>query len=249
QTEGRTLLYDTGARFSAHFDAGSAVVVPTLEKLGIKQVDSILVSHQDLDHRGGFPAIVESIPVSRVVTNEPTALSGEVDVCRAGDQWRWGETQFSILAPRVSDSGARSSNNRSCVLRIDRGDTAVLLPGDIEAWAESALLADGLQAADVLLAPHHGSKTSSTPKFVDAVAPEHVVFATGYRNRFGFPHRDVVQRYRELGAQLWQTDRDGAVVFEWSDRDSEWRAYSFRNTERRFWHHKASASAFTLEAE
>jgi competence protein ComEC len=136
--------------------------------------------------------------------------------CFAGQDWEWDGVRFEMLHPsRASYGQVRiRDNDRSCVLRIIARSGAVLLPGDIQRNAEERLLLaqrDALRA-DVLVAPHHGSKTSSTPEFVRTVGPQSVIFPVGYRNRFGHPHEEAAGRYRDLGSRIYRTDRDGALM-------------------------------------
>ena len=248
-TAEHTLIYDTGHRFSASFDAGAAVVVPALQSLGVTAVDMLVVSHTDLDHRGGLESLLDVVPVRQILTSDPARIGHNAKQCERGNRWRWSDVEFEILSPAAADE-FDDVNNRSCVLRISSGQGSVLLPGDIEAEAERALLNSGQDlSTDLLIAPHHGSATSSTPAFIDRLAPNHVVYAVGYRNRFGFPNAGVAQRYRERGVTQWRTDRDGAVVFKWITGERRWRAYSYRNRAKRFWHHKADRLAFTAVTE
>ena len=143
-----------------------------------------------------------------------------MEICNAGAEWRWGEVLFEILSPtsEVDSVTAREGNNSSCVLRIRWRDIQLLLPGDIESATEYQLLdsgrLEGLQL-DLLVAPHHGSKTSSTAKFVQQLAPKHVVFSAGYQHQFGHPHSSVTKRYSAVGSRVWNTAEQGAITFEW----------------------------------
>ena len=231
----RVLVFDTGSRFSARFNAGQAALVPTLREHGIDRVDTLIISHADLDHRGGSQALIDAFPVDNILTSAPQSLGFSAQPCRRGTSWQWGRVNFELLSPADND-GLRSRNNRSCVLRLSSGRAAVLLPGDIEALAESVLLDAGVPlAADILVAPHHGSATSSSATFVRAVDPEHVVYPVGYRNRFRFPSKVVSQRYQALGVSEWSTDRHGAVMFHWSAAEQRWTVETYRQKNRRFW--------------
>ena len=235
QTRHHVLVFDTGPRYPSGFDTGDAVVVPFLREQGLRQVDLMLVSHSGNDHAGGARSVLAQIPVKRVMSSVDT-LAGRRDTepCRRGDAWRWDGVDFRILHPPAG-SHSGEHNDHSCVLRVDAGDDSLLLSADLEAAAERQLLAAGEPlAADILVAPHHGSKTSSTPGFVAAVAPEHVLFAVGYRNRYGFPHPGVVERYRAAGAMLLRNDQNGALstVLGRSERRFE----GYRSAKRRLWH-------------
>ncbi|MEM7208436.1 MAG: DNA internalization-related competence protein ComEC/Rec2 [Pseudomonadota bacterium] len=249
RTRNHNLLYDTGGRFSDSFNAGSAVIVPTLRQLGIRKLDAVIISHGDLDHRGGFNDLVENVDIERLLSGNPLMLPRPAKPCFQGQTWNWDGVLFEILHPSAGKPSS-NRNDRSCVLRVSFGERAVLLPGDIEHTSESRLLRSHQNvSADILLAPHHGSASSSTPAFIAAVEPDHVVFPVGYRNRFGFPKQDVVNRYSQTDAALWRSDHHGAVVFELLDDHTDWRAYSFRNDQLRFWHHQAGNPAFTAIAE
>ena len=230
RTRHHALVYDTGARFSERFDAGRAVLVPYLRQAGIRRVDLLVVSHGDNDHIGGAASLVAALPVARVLSSVPRRLPG-ARTCRAGQAWRWDGVDFRILSPPPGRAGA--GNDASCVLRVAAPGASLLLPGDIEAAAEARLLAAG-PAARVLVAPHHGSRTSSTAAFVGAVAPEVVLFPAGRRNPYGHPHPAVVARYRAAGARLYQSGCHGALELRFRDGRPELRAHRLRRP--RPWH-------------
>lgn len=221
----RTLVYDSGPRFSEAFNAGSGIVLPYLRSRGIEAVDLLVISHGHADHAGGASDLRAGIRVAEVVGGRDTLdAHGEASACHRGQQWRWGEVELTILSPPPpEESGAiyRSSNNGSCVLLVRFGAAAVLLPGDIEREVEYRLagqpLADGIGEAgiDVVIAPHHGSKTSSTTAFIRWIKPRHVVFSAGFGHHFGHPHAQVVGRYQEAGSTLWNTADSGALIFRW----------------------------------
>lgn len=227
RTASHSLLVDAGPAFEEGFDAGRSVVVPALLARGITRLDALLLSHEDNDHAGGVAAVRELMPVARLIG----VRDGEA--CRDGMHWRWDGIDFRILHPG-SDSG--SSNNRSCVLKID-GPFRILLPGDIEAAAERRLLSthrDDL-AADVLLSPHHGSRTSSTPAFVTAVDAEIVIHSAAWRSRFGHPRPEVVDRYEAGGARQYGTAIVGALSLA-QDASGTWRVSAERRDHARWWH-------------
>jgi competence protein ComEC len=187
--------------------------VPALRGAGIGRLDLLVLSHEDSDHIGGALSVLEAMEVEALASSLGVGhpLRGMVAApraCGAGESWTWDGVRFEFLN---AVHHARR-NDRSCVLRIATKDAAVLLTGDIERAGENALLSSGLKS-DVLLVPHHGSRTSSTPQFVAAVAPRWAVIAAGYRNRFGHPHGEVLERYRAARAEVLRTDRDGAVSF------------------------------------
>ena len=220
RTAGRTLVYDTGASFGPDADSGARVVAPHLRGEGVGTVDLLVVSHDDDDHAGGARSLLSAVPVAALLSSldedHPARASGVAHRrCARGQRWRWDGVEFEVLGPEASAYGdpRRDANARSCVLRIAAPGGAVLLPGDIGRRDEAELLRarPGALAADVLVAPHHGSGTSSSPAFVAAVRPRVVVFTAGYRNPFGHPRADVAERYAAAGATLFRSDRDGAV--------------------------------------
>ena len=216
RTREHTLIYDPGPLYSAESDAGQRVVVPYLRSLGIDTVDILMVTHLDSDHAGGTGSVKSALAVAEVVSSLGDAGT---EPCRNGQNWSWNGVRLTVLHPERQDyTEKRKSNNLSCVLRIDAGGRRMLLTSDIEARDEAALLQRDAAAlkADVLLVPHHGSRTSSTPEFIAAVGASDVMIPVGYRNRFGHPKADVVARYEATGSRLWRTDRDGALRVRWA---------------------------------
>ncbi|WP_126454848.1 DNA internalization-related competence protein ComEC/Rec2 [Sulfuriflexus mobilis] len=236
RTAGHVLVYDTGARFSDNFDAGQAIIVPFLRSEGVTHIDTLLVSHGDNDHRGGADSLLQAYPVRRILSGAQSSRWGhaQAEACRAGQHWQWDGVDFDILHPAAELPG--KANNRSCVLRVSVGDYHVLLPGDIETLVETHLQQGGQDLrAQILVAPHHGSKTSSSLSFLRAVKPEWVLFATGYRNRYGFPHPGIVQRYRAAGTQMGDTAKSGAIQLQIAaGRLKSQRGW--RQQARRYWH-------------
>jgi competence protein ComEC len=221
RTQGHALLYDTGPAFSEQVSAGERIVVPYLRASGLRRLDGLIVSHDDLDHSGGALAVLQAMPVQWLSSplsdvHPISEAAAHKRRCSAGERWEWDGVAFEMLHPDAesyNDFGLKD-NDRGCVLRIVSPYGAVLLPADIERRSEIGLLRNspGRLSADVLIAPHHGSRTSSAPEFVRAVAPRLVVFSVGYRNRFGHPHPAVVRRYREQGSERVRTDLAGAVL-------------------------------------
>lgn len=235
ETAEHVLVYDTGARFSDSFDAGSAVVLPYLRSRGHDRLDMLIVSHGDNDHIGGARAILDALPVTGILSSVPDKLPAAAAHCRRGQAWQWDGVGFRILHPDNITAG--NDNNHSCVLRVTGRSGSVLMPGDIEAAAETALLNHAAEqvSADILIAPHHGSQSSSTRRFIEAVLPDYTVFSTGYRNRYAFPDSDIIQRYRNRGVRLFNTAADGAVFFDIERNAIE--VTRARRSLRRFWHH------------
>ncbi len=235
QTRRHLLIYDTGPRYSERFDMGQVVLLPYLRSLGADKVDTLIVSHGDNDHIGGASAIQAALPVNQVLSSVPERLQ-HASACRAGQSWEWDGVHFDMLYPVKPEPYL--GNNSSCVLRITVGDQAVLLAGDIERTAEIGLLVSGkLEPLAILLVPHHGSRTSSMPRFVETVRPEYAIISAGYRNRYGFPKADVLARYRDQGASLAVTGIEGALHFVIKQQNVS-QPSAFRREQARFWHNR-----------
>ncbi|QJE02570.1 DNA internalization-related competence protein ComEC/Rec2 [Massilia forsythiae] len=242
ETAGHRLLYDTGPAYAPGADAGSRVILPYLRMRGIGALDGIVVSHGDLDHTGGALALLGELEVGWLASSlgEEHAIARAAPRhlhCMAGQRWEWDGIRFEMLHPAPSSYGdaGLKANARSCVLRIVNATHALLLAGDIEAAQEAGLVADRAQAlrADVLLAPHHGSGTSSTPAFLQAVRPSIGIFQVGYRNRYRHPKAEVYERYRMLGIERLRTDTSGAVTF---DVDAAVTVEAYRSAHARYWY-------------
>jgi competence protein ComEC len=242
QTRNHALLFDTGPTFGPQVDSGNRVAVPYLRAVGVRTLDTLIVSHDDADHYGGAASVLTAMPVTQLLSSLPDAdtLQFHIDDayrCYAGQNWVWDDVQFEILHPsRASyDDPKIKDNNRGCVLRIVTRSGAVLLPADIQSPSEGELLANSRDKlrADVLVAPHHGSRTSSTPAFVRAVDPRVVIYPVGYLNRFRHPHLDVQERYLRNGSHIYRTDRDGALTVNFAN--GKIRVTPHRATYRRYW--------------
>ncbi|WP_428422979.1 DNA internalization-related competence protein ComEC/Rec2 [Methylibium sp.] len=251
RTAGHTLLYDTGPQYSREADAGERVLLPLLHALGERGLDLLMLSHRDTDHVGGAAAVLRALPVARLASSLEAshpllALAGARGVgvvpCEAGQRWVWDGVRFELLHPTAeallaAERVKTKPNTLSCVLRVsgrwDQQERAVLLTGDLESEQEARLVAarGGALASEVLLVPHHGSKTSSSPAFLDAVAPRVAVVQAGYRNRFGHPAPEVLARYAERGIAVVDSPRCGAWRFGPQGRAC-WRPQV-----RRYWHH------------
>ena len=243
QTRNHALLYDAGPAFGPGADSGNRIIVPYLRAAGVRSLDDMIISHDNADHSGGAVSVLQALPVGTLFTSlpdmDPLPLEAEQSFrCYAGQDWEWDGIRFEMLHPSRTSYGRDRirDNDRSCVLRITTRAGKILLPGDIQRKAEGDLLSSqrGTLHADVLVAPHHGSKTSSAAEFVREVAPRVVIFPVGYRNRFGHPHPEVIGRYGDAGSRIYRTDRDGAltVVF---DAAGAIRVEPYRATYRRYW--------------
>ena len=247
RTRQHLLVYDAGPQYTRDSDAGQRVVLPVLRGRGETRIDRLVLSHRDIDHVGGAKALLGALPVddlaSSLAADHPLlALAPSHSPCAAGQAWTWDGVRFEFLHPPPGSIDASlRPNTVSCVLRIvAAGGATTLLTGDIEREQELQLAGrqgDSLRA-DVLLVPHHGSRTSSTPLFLDAVAPRFAVVQAGYRNRFGHPAPEVLERYRTLGVGLAASPGCGA--WQWR---SELPAAGLcqRDAARRYWHHRSES--------
>ena len=242
RTAGHALLFDAGPRYSAQSDAGHRVLVPLLQALDIK-LDTVVLSHRDADHVGGAAAVLAMQPqanlLSSVEPEHPLRQQRPGSRCEAGQRWAWDGVSFEVLHPQPADYGRDAKPNAmSCVLRIQSRDQVVLLAGDIEQAQEQALLAQGATLkANVLLVPHHGSNTSSSAAFLDAVAPDLALVQAGYRNRFGHPTPTVLQRYAERHVLVLNSPRCGAFTWKSWQPDLPASLGCTRTAEVRYWHH------------
>jgi len=244
QTQNHLLVFDTGARHGAKFNMGDAVLVPFLQHQGVTQIDRLILSHADNDHLGGANVLLATIPALEILGSDldrtrKKGISQPLGPCVAGRRWNWDGVRFQLLHPPANTALRR--NNQSCVLLVEAGGQRLLLSGDIEKPAERELVRQyGTQLhADILVAPHHGSKTSSTPAFIDAVSPRYVLFPVGYRNRYGFPHANVLARYQQRQIQTLASPTAGAIEFILGDKraapDHPLEPQLFRQTHGRYW--------------
>jgi competence protein ComEC len=255
QTHSHALLYDTGPRFNDTADAGNRIIAPMLRATGIRALDALVVSHQDSDHSGGALSLLQTVPVGWLASSLPDgnpivvaqrARGAPARRCSVGERWTWDGVEFSTLYPfDATYLEARiKTNDLSCVIRVGSRDGSVLLTGDIEARAETALLARdaALLRSDLLIVPHHGSRTSSTPEFIAAVQPVIAVYTPGYRNRFGHPRPEIVARYAAAGIRTYRTDYDGAITFT-LDASHALTPVLEREREGRYWRDRPTHDA------
>ena len=246
RTPNHQLLYDTGPLYTDNFDAGSALVVPYLQSQGLRQLDVVVVSHNDLDHSGGLAGVLAATHVESLLLGEPAKyhpieppenLSFEakphINTCHEVEPWQWDQVSFRFITwPLIPSAKA---NNHSCILLVEYQGHKILLTGDIEKDVERSLLAqNSLEHVEILLAPHHGSHTSSTETFVQQTHPDMVIYSAGYHNQFGHPHKDIQARYLAVDSQSLNTAFSGALEFNWGSGTlsflREYRSYS-----RRYW--------------
>ena len=228
-THQHAVLFDAGGR-TANSDDGERIVKPVLRAFGVKQLDLVMISHDDRDHVGGLDAILQEVPVKRLVRS----------TCHRGMRWEMDKVQLEVLhpdqpvepAPANKKTGKR--NHQSCVLKVSGAHHSLLLTGDITSREEGKLLSAGMTPVNVVLAPHHGSDTSSSMAWVQATGARHVIFQSGWLNRFGHPSRKVMARWQATGAQAWRTDRHGAVWVR--SQDNRLIVESTRAQRKRYWH-------------
>ncbi len=214
RTARHVMVYDTGDKHSERFDAGRDIVATALRNARVSIIDMLVISHADSDHAGGRNGLLAEIPTKQKWSGTPDKLESEQYLpCNAGMHWRWDGVDFRVLYPIEANSVSREKNDNSCVIQITAGGKKILLTGDIEKQAEAALLDSRVDLkSDVLIAPHHGSKTSSTPAFLRAVNADTVVVSAGYKNRFHHPAALISRRYQEFGMQQINTAEVGAVT-------------------------------------
>jgi competence protein ComEC len=210
RTQHHVLIYDTGPKYSASFDTGKAIVVPFLRTFGINNVSMLVISHGDNDHIG-----------------------------RTGQIWQWDGVYFQFLSPE-QNSGLQG-NDASCVLKITDGKNSILLTGDIEALTEHILVGARLPRpnnnlkSSILIAPHHGSNSSSTWAFVNATRPNYVLFPVGYLNRYGFPSKKVIARYQAIHAKFFNSVDSGAITFKFNGQNAITSPSEYRKLTGRYW--------------
>ena len=208
RTRHHTLLYDAGPAYRTGFDAGAAFVVPYLRHVGRSEIDRMIISHADIDHAGGAAAVERDLTVKQRIG------AGGARPCRAGQRWQWDGVRFFVLYPAARDIGPETPRNmRSCVVLVDGPGGRTLLTGDIEAATEALLVerAPVRLGADVLVVAHHGSGSSTSKDFLDAVSPGHALISAGWQNRWGFPAPEVIERLGDIGAEVSNTASAGAV--------------------------------------
>lgn len=237
QTEKHVLVYDTGAKYRSGFDLGQSVIVPYLKSLGVSDIDMLIVSHSDNDHIGGLGSITESFKIKKLLSGEIQKIKYDYAApCNTSNSWQWDGVHFSVLHPQ-EHLVAKRKNNRSCVIQIKTDEVTILLTGDIERLVEKKLLQEygNVLSADILVVPHHGSKTSSSLEFIQVVNPTYALFPAGYANRFNFPKPAIINRYHDRGVETLSTADWGAISFKIRPREAL-VANLYREQNKRFWH-------------
>ncbi len=260
KTANHTLLYDAGPQFTSQSDAGSRIIVPYLRGEGIKKLDGFMVSHNDIDHSGGAASVLAQMPVSWLASSYNLPAEMQMPArqlkCFAGQHWRWDNVNFEVLHPTIESyaNPEITDNNRSCVIKVTSQFGSILLAGDIEKESETQLLQpQGLSpqnipakagysyvkpnkdalASDILVVPHHGSKTSSSIDFIQAVNAKQTIFTVGYLNRFKHPKPEIMQRYLATGAVAYRSDYSGAVQLDFTQAPMQIKAW--RQMQPRYW--------------
>lgn len=230
KTRHHTLIYDTGMKFYRGSDIGQLVLVPYLKKLGLYQVDKVVISHSDLDHRGGLESLQRAFQVNDLLVGNPRYYRTSAHGCHEAMPWVWDGVVFEFLPVKASFS---KTNNHSCILKISHDNASILLTGDIEYATEHYLVeqyASKLRSS-VLLVPHHGSKTSSSSLFLESVSPQWAVVSYGADNRYHFPHQAAMLRYFERKIPVYSTQDYGLIKIQLSDtatlKRSSWPYFFF----------------------
>jgi competence protein ComEC len=252
QTATRSLLYDAGPKYNEQSDAASRIVVPFLRGEGVSKLDGFIVSHNDNDHSGGMLSVLALMPVAWLSSSLPEdagipQLQKKIR-CFSGQTWMWDGVLFEILHPSIEsyDDATIKDNHRSCVLKVISKSGSILITGDIEKHDEFNLVsldAEKLKS-DVMIVPHHGSKTSSTLSFMQAASPSISIFTTGYLNRYKHPNPQVLESYQAIDSVLYRSDYDGAIEMRFirhsevgQSKGNQSKIYllSWRNQYKRYW--------------
>jgi competence protein ComEC len=227
--EGVVWLFDTGGAYPSGFSMAESVLLPYFRQAQLSRIDKLFLSHLDNDHAGGLATLQQNLQVKRVLSPQHE--------CIAPNQFSATGMHARVLWPMTTKSG--HENNHSCVIMLNIKGHQILFSGDIEREAEAQILARSISLkSDILIAPHHGSKTSSTSAFVSAVSPEYVVFTAGFSNRWSFPDAQVAQRYQDVGSKAFQTGKQGAIIFSFDKQDISVTTY--REDMYNRWYYKSS---------
>jgi len=260
ETKNHVVLYDLGGKWGANMDGTKLAVQPYLTSRGWDKVDLLIVSHSDMDHAGGLSRLVQSIPIKQAVSGQPSVLNKCIQqpdffqLCESGQSWTLDVVVFEILSPNKAwlNTKLTSDNDRSCVLKISIGGEKILITGDLSQKGEALLLeaygAEKLQA-NLLIAGHHGSQSSTSFEWLKAVLPSYVVFSAGYLNRFNFPSRKVLKRIEMVNQsesdamkiRWWNTACSGALQFEISAEGIK-LPQEYRKIRRKWYHHRCLKS-------
>lgn len=236
QTAHHQVLFDTGPGFVGGYSAGEQIIIPYMRYHGFHSIDTVIISHPDLDHKGGLAALLAHVPISKGLSSVSGVFPAQIEqLCHAGMHWDYDGVTFQVLWPESET--VLSKNNRSCVVKVRAKNKTLLLTGDMEKQGEKLLLKSALAsqlAAEILIAPHHGSKGASTSNFIAMVEPQQVIFSTGANNRFHFPHTDTVRRYDCGHSRIcYNTARDGSITLD--TEGTTWITYTNRAQHMMWW--------------
>lgn len=229
RTKNHVLIYDTAPAFEQKVVAESTLI-PFLRGKGVQDISRLIISHPHFDHAGGVKSLMQTFEINDILTTEPKRWKN-ASYCKAGQLWEWDGVIFEMLAGEEN-----YYKNNSCVLKVTTGKHAILLTGDIEREQELKLAYEKDIKANILIAPHHGSKTSSSWTFVNAVKPDYVLFSVGYKNQFKHPRSEIIQRYQMIGAQTLETQHSGTISFQITPEMIS-PPQRYREINRRYWHH------------
>lgn len=241
RTRNHNLLFDTGARFSERFDLGEKVVVPFLRHVGVNKLNRMIISNGDNDHIGGAQSVINNIQIEDIIGRDIDKLvHTNTGLCEKGQKWAWDGVRFEILHPQ--HQSYRKRNNYSCVLKVSNAINSVLITGDIEKKAEKELLHEEneLLNTNVLIVPHHGSNTSSSLAFLQAVQPEIAIYSSGFLNRYRFPKERIVERYRQLNIKQLNTATSGHISLTVGLEKLKNKEIRYRQQYRRYWHRRVN---------
>jgi len=245
QTAKHALLFDAGPDFNSEANSGNRILIPALRGMGVAQLDTLVLSHNDTDHIGGASGILQGMPVAEILSsladNHPLLAGNERHTaCQDGQKWEWDGVHFELLHPdnawlQTLSKNKNNDNNHSCVLRVFTGKQQLLLTGDAEAISEHNMLALHAEQlpSSIVVVPHHGSKSSSSEEFVAATQPKFAIFSAGYLNHFGHPKAEIVERYQAIGSQILRTDQTGAIEILMTNDSLTLERY--RDSHRRYW--------------
>ena len=249
ETKNRRLLYDTGPIQGKKDDAGQRIILPYLRGTGIDHIDRMVISHSDSDHVGGaatllkhihFDSMIGSLPSNNPLLQNLQARKVPSIPCRFGQRWEWDGVEFVIWHPHeatiFSNQHPEKPNEMSCVLEVRNKQSSLWLTGDVEKQGEAeiterlddAMLQEIGDRELIFMAPHHGSKTSSSLALLRRLNPDQAFAQNGYRNRYGHPHADITARYRYLDIPFYQTPETGA---------QSWLFKSNTKSSTQFWRH------------
>ena len=261
QTATKTLLYDAGPTHGTKDDAGRRVIIPFLMGEGIHQIDRLVISHSDSDHIGGaasilkeiqFASMMGSLPQDNPLLSNLKSRAIQALPCRYGQQWEWDGVLFRVWHPDTSTNFDKTypmkPNEMSCVIEVSNDLYSFWMTGDVEKYGETEivnrLISDQYSQDNakgvIFMAPHHGSKTSSSMGLLEALNPHQAFAQNGHLNRYGHPHPTVTQRYQDVGIPFYQTPKTGAQI--WDFKSHDFSRHDWRHREKKIWHRKLNGS-------